>query len=94
VRKHRAVGKHEKRLEDDSSMPSQTKPRHWGAQDRALLTRAEAAHYLALSIRRLEGVSSIPKVNVAPPESRRPSWRYEPTALDKWVAQHRAESED
>jgi hypothetical protein len=75
-------------------MPRQARPLRWGAQDRALLTRSEAAEYLALSLRRLEGDQTIPKINVAPPESRRPSWRYEPTALDKWVAQHRPESED
>lgn len=75
-------------------MPKQTRSPRWGAQDRALLTRRDAAEYLSLSLRRLEGDSSIPKINVALPGSRRPSWRYEPTELDKWVAQHRPESED
>lgn len=74
-------------------MPRQSRPPRWGAQDRALLTRKDAAEYLSLSLRRLEGDPSIPKINVAPPGSHRPSWRYEPTALDKWVAERRPESE-
>jgi hypothetical protein len=75
-------------------MPKQSRPRRWGAQDRALLTRSEASEYLALSLRRLEGDPTIPKINVARPGSRRPSWRYEPPALNEWVAKHRVERGD
>jgi hypothetical protein len=74
-------------------MSKQSRPPHWGAQDRGLLTRKATSEYLSLSVRRLEGDSSIPKINVAPPGSRRPSWRYEPAALDKWIAEHRQKSE-
>lgn len=59
----------------------------------ALLARLQAAAYLGLSKRRLEGDASIPKVNVAPPGSRKPQWRYEPNALDQWIAEQRRRTE-
>ncbi len=55
----------------------------------ALLSRREAAAYLALSIRRLEGDPTIPKINVASAGARKPSWRYERQALDAWIAEQR-----
>ncbi len=58
----------------------------------ALLNRRQAAAYLGLSVRRLEGDPSIPKINVAPPGSSKPAWRYEPDRLDGWVADQRRRS--
>jgi len=58
----------------------------------ALFTRRQAAEYLGLSVRRLEGDPSIPKINVAPPGKRKPQWRYEPHALHGWIAEQRRRS--
>jgi hypothetical protein len=50
------------------------------------LTRNEAAAYLGVSIRRLEGDSSVPKFNVAAPGAKRATWRYRRLDLDEWMA--------
>jgi hypothetical protein len=49
------------------------------------LTRQEAARYLGVSLRWLEGNMSLPKVDIAQPGARRPTWRYRVADLDAWM---------
>jgi hypothetical protein len=49
------------------------------------MSRVEAARYLDVSVRFLEGNASIPKVNVARPGSKRATWRYRKSDLDAWM---------
>jgi hypothetical protein len=41
-----------------------------------LLTQHQAAVYLGVSSRHLQGRADIPRLDVAPPGSSRPQWRY------------------
>ena len=50
------------------------------------MSRVEAAGYLDVSVRFLEGNASIPKVNLAGPGSKRATWRYRKSDLDDWMA--------
>jgi hypothetical protein len=60
-----------------------------------LLTSAEAAEYLRVSVRtlqrwRLDGVGPTP-IEVSPPTATRPQWRYLLADLDAWVRGGRVE---
>ena len=50
------------------------------------LSRAEAAEHLGVSVRFLEGDTTIPKVNVARPGAKRATWRYCKKDLDDWAS--------
>lgn len=54
-----------------------------GAEVDRLLTRKEAAARLRVSLRHLETRTDIRPVNVAPPASRRPMWRYWQSIVDR-----------
>lgn len=56
------------------------------AQAGALLTSKQAAAYLAISLRALQGRADIPRVNIAPPGSERAMWRYCRADLDQLIA--------
>lgn len=49
------------------------------------LSRTEAAGYLGVSLRFMEDNTSIPKINVAGPGSKRATWRYLKSDLDEWM---------
>lgn len=51
-----------------------------------LLSRAEAADYLGVSVRYMEGNSSIPKQDLGRTGNRRRTWRYSKADLDAWIA--------
>jgi len=53
-----------------------------------LLTVVEAARFLGLSAGHVQARGDIPRVNVAPPGSRKPAWRYRISDLEAF-AQHR-----
>jgi hypothetical protein len=53
----------------------------------AYLDRRAAAAYLRLSVRFLEGNTSIPKTNFAGVNAKRPTWRYKRSDLDAWAAE-------
>ena len=53
-----------------------------------LFRRSEAAHYLGVSLRWLEGRSDIPAVNLARAASRRAMIRYRRSDLDQFIARH------
>lgn len=53
-----------------------------------LFRRSEAAHYLGVSLRWLEGRSDIPAVNLARAASRRAMLRYRRSDLDQFIARH------
>lgn len=46
------------------------------AADSQLVTRREAARILAVSLRWLEATHDVPKVNIARPGAKRPTYRY------------------
>ena len=56
------------------------------ASPRVYLKRQEAASYLGVSLRWLEGNPDIPKIDLARPGSSRPMWRYKTSDLDTWLA--------
>ena len=53
------------------------------------LSRAAAARYLGVSVRFLEGDTSIPKHDLGSPGARRATWRYHKRDLDEWMAARR-----
>ena len=63
-------------------------PRNIVASIGALLTRAEAAKHLNVSVRWLEDCPDIPVVNLAPATSRRRMVRYRLVDLDGWISEH------
>lgn len=56
------------------------------ASPRVYLKRQEAASYLSVSLRWLEGNQDIPKIDLARPGSTRSMWRYKRSDLDAWLA--------
>jgi hypothetical protein len=70
----------------DQGRPQRTRSKTTTKPPDGYLSRAEAATYLGVSVRRLEGDPSIPKFNVAGPRSKRATWRYRKTDLDSWMA--------
>jgi hypothetical protein len=51
-----------------------------------LLTVAEAARFLGLSVRHLQDRADIPRVDVAAPGATKPAWRYRLADLDHFAA--------
>lgn len=51
-----------------------------------LFTRKEAADYLRVSVRWLEGCAEIPRVNLGRPGAKRATIRYRRTDLDTHIA--------
>lgn len=54
--------------------------------DDALLNTQEAARYLRVSVRWLQGNAHIPRVNLALPDAKRATVRYRKRDLDEHVA--------
>ena len=52
----------------------------------ALITRKEAADYLRVSVRWLEGCPDIPRVDLARPSAKRATIRYRKSDLDAYIA--------
>jgi hypothetical protein len=67
-------------------MPKRVRHRQPAKSPDGYLSRAEAAAYLGVSLRRLEGDSSVPKFNVARLGAKRATWRYRRADLDEWMA--------
>jgi hypothetical protein len=82
-------------LQAGSDQSSQQRERDWVYKQAAnsqaaplrqgYLTRHEAASYLGVSLRWLEGNTSLPKVDIAQPGAKRPTWRYRIADLDAWM---------
>ena len=51
-----------------------------------ILTLAQAATYLGVSIRSLQDRGDIPRHDIRLPGSRKAQWRYMRSELDAWVA--------
>ena len=54
----------------------------------AILTQAQAASYLGISIRSLQDRADVPRHDIRPPGSRKAQWRLVRAELDQWVARH------
>jgi len=52
----------------------------------SLLVSKDAAKFLAISLRLLQSRADIPRVNVSPPGSERPMWRYRRGDLIEFIA--------
>jgi hypothetical protein len=57
------------------------------------MSRRDAAEFLGVSLRFLEGNTSIPKHNLAGPGAKRPTWRYKQSELEAWLADRKRASE-
>jgi hypothetical protein len=51
-----------------------------------LLTTAEAARYLKLSVRHIQDRADIPRVDVSAPGATKPAWRYRVADLEHFAA--------
>lgn len=56
-----------------------------------VLTTAEAASYLRVSVRALQDRADIPRVDIAAPGSRKAQWRYRRPDLERFVAERAIE---
>ena len=69
-----------------ASRPDKIAPPNEDRNGEQLLTRRQAAGYLAVSSRWLEGRSDIPVVDIASPKSRKAMPRYRQSDLDRCFA--------